>query len=77
MPQQNDQWLETVRRRLLGERGNLRNVAAQSGIPYPTLTKITSGAVTDPRVSTVQTLFDYFANRPEQPTPAESAHTAH
>jgi predicted transcriptional regulator len=77
MPQQNEQWLEIVRRRLLSERGNLRNIAAQSGIPYPTITKITSGAVTDPRVSTVQTLFDYFASRPEQATSTDGAHTAH
>jgi predicted transcriptional regulator len=77
MSQQNDHWLETVRRRLLGERGNLRNVAAQSGIPYPTLTKITSGAVTDPRVSTVQTLFDYFASRPEQMTAADRVRASH
>jgi len=77
MPRQHEQWLETVRRRLLDEKGNLRRVAAQSGVPYPTITKITSGAVTDPRVSTVQTLFDYFAANSEQPAAADCAHTTH
>lgn len=77
MPPQHEQWLETVRRRLLDEKGNLRRVAAQSGVPYPTLTKITSGAVTNPRVSTVQTLFDYFSARPEQPSHANCTRAAH
>jgi predicted transcriptional regulator len=77
MPRQHEQWLDTVRRRLLDEKGNLRHVATQSGVPYPTLTKITSGAVTDPRVSTVQTLFDYFAARPEQSTATDGIDTTH
>ena len=75
MPQRSEQLLATVRRLLLAEKGNLRNVALASGIPYPTLTKITSGAVTDPRVSTVQALQDYFATRANAPLAATDAST--
>ena len=63
--------------RLNKEKGNLRTVASQSGVPYPTLTKLTSGVVSDPRVSTVQALHDYFAGLPEQPSPADGAHLSH
>lgn len=42
------------------EKGNLRAVAAASGVPYSTLTKLSSGSVTDPRFSTVNALHDYF-----------------
>ncbi|CAG4906268.1 helix-turn-helix domain-containing protein [Paraburkholderia saeva] len=67
MPEQREEWMVVVRRRLAHERGNLRTVAREAGVPYPTLAKISSGAVTDPRVSTVQTLFDYFESHPEHP----------
>ncbi|WP_081935928.1 helix-turn-helix domain-containing protein [Burkholderia sp. 9120] len=77
MEQHHEQWLSAVRRRLLREKGNLRNVAAQSGVPYPTLTKITSGVVSDPRVSTVQALHDYFARRPEQAAASAGACASH
>ncbi|ASL45108.1 hypothetical protein bAD24_I16665 [Burkholderia sp. AD24] len=77
MEQHHEQWFSVVRRRLLREKGNLRNVAAQSGVPYPTLTKITSGAVSDPRVSTVQALHDYFACRPEQAASPDRAFVSH
>ncbi|MEM5449870.1 hypothetical protein [Paraburkholderia guartelaensis] len=62
-----------IRDRLLREKGNLRNIAAQSGVPYPTLTKITSGAVTDPRISTVQSLYDYFEANPDAAESGTSA----
>ncbi|KVA70997.1 hypothetical protein WM36_02285 [Burkholderia ubonensis] len=47
---------------LAREKGGLREVAKATGIPYSTLSKISSGAVTDPRVSTVQILYDYFVD---------------
>lgn len=50
--------------RLDRERGRLREISGQTGIPYSTLAKISARAVTDPRVSTVQALHDYFAARP-------------
>ncbi|WGS50836.1 hypothetical protein LFL96_04840 [Paraburkholderia sp. D15] len=77
MKQHHEQWLSAVRRRLLCEKGNLRKVAAQSGVPYPTLIKITSGVVSDPRVSTVQALHDYFARRPERSAASGGAFAGH
>jgi len=67
--------LEVVLYRLDQEKGNLRSIAATTGIPYSTLTKISARCVLDPRVSTVQTLFDYFSARPEQSTQADRVRT--
>ncbi len=55
-----------------------RTVAAGSGVPYSTLTKIAQGSVKDPSVHTVQRLADYFAKhspapRPDQPEQEQSA----
>jgi hypothetical protein len=70
-------FLASTLARLNKEKGNLHTVAERSGVPYPTLTKITSGAVSDPRVSTVQALHDYFAGLPEQATAADCSHATH
>lgn len=40
-----------------------RTVAAESGVPFSTLTKIAQGSVTEPSVHTVQKLADYFASK--------------
>lgn len=56
--------LGTVLRRLDGVKGAWPLVAKESGVPYQTLTKIACRIVVDPRVSTVQILFDYFAGHP-------------
>lgn len=64
MQARRDGLLATIRERLVREKGNLRNIAEKSGVPYPTLTKITSGAVEDPRISTIQSLYDYFEGIP-------------
>ena len=56
-----------------------RTVAAGSGVPYSTVTKIAQGSVKDPGVHTVQRLADYFAkqapvpqqSQPEPVTPAD------
>ena len=55
-----------------------RTVAAGSGVPYSTVTKIAQGSVKDPSVHTVQRLADYFskhspAPRPDQPEQEQSA----
>lgn len=55
-----------------------RTVAAGSGVPYSTVTKIAQGSVKDPGVHTVQRLADFFAKqaqRPQQsqPEPVEEA----
>ena len=57
--------LETVLRRLNQEKGEWQRVAAESGVPYQTITKIAGRFVRNPRILTVQPLFDYFVMRPE------------
>ncbi|MET3234225.1 UNVERIFIED_ORG: putative transcriptional regulator [Burkholderia sp. 1263] len=69
--------LSTVLRRLDQAKGAWPEIARASGVPYQTLTKIACRIVSDPRVSTVQTLFDYFAASAEQPAAADCAHTTH
>lgn len=58
--------------RLDREKGNLRQISVATGVPYSTLAKISSRAVTDPRVSTVQALYDYFDGHPEPATESAS-----
>ncbi len=55
-----------VRRELTRTRGRWAEVAKESGVPYHTLVKIAQGAVSDPRVSTVQRLVDHFAKHARQ-----------
>lgn len=55
-----------------------RTVAAGSGVPYSTLTKIAQGSIKDPSVHHVQRLADYFAkqapvSQQSQPEPAQEA----
>ncbi|MDR6481106.1 hypothetical protein [Paraburkholderia terricola] len=69
--------LSTVLRRLDQAKGAWPEIARASGVPYQTLTKIACRIVSDPRVSTVQTLFDYFTANSEQPAAADCAHTTH
>lgn len=38
-----------------------KEVAAGSGVPFSTVSKIAQGVVKDPSVHTVQRLYDYFA----------------
>lgn len=57
------------------EKGGLREIAKATGVPYSTLSKISSGAVTDPRVSTVQVLYDYFVDRAlAEPSASQAVH---
>lgn len=42
------------------EKQRLEEIAKGSNVPYHTLLKIAKGETTDPRVSTVQSLFSYF-----------------
>ena len=65
--------LTTVLRRLDQAKGEWPEIAKGSGIPYQTLTKIGGRFHVDPRISTVQTLFDYFADRPEAHAASEAA----
>ncbi len=40
-----------------------RQVAAESGVPFSTVSKIAQGSVKEPSVHTVQRLFDYFKSK--------------
>ncbi|MDQ7981367.1 hypothetical protein QYH69_29475 [Paraburkholderia sp. SARCC-3016] len=62
-----EKMLDCVLRRLDAVRGKWPQISEQSGVPYQTLTKIACRIVTDPRISTVQTLYDYFACLPDRP----------
>ena len=46
-----------------------RAVAAGSGVPYSTVTKIAQGSVKEPGVHTVQRLADFFAKQLPAPRP--------
>jgi hypothetical protein len=41
----------------------LQKIADESGVPYHTLLKIAKGETDDPRVSTVESLRNYFIQR--------------
>lgn len=54
-------FLSDVRLKLRAEAyRNLPRVARESGVPESTIKKIRSGEVRDPRVSTIQALYEYF-----------------
>ncbi|WP_123059493.1 helix-turn-helix domain-containing protein [Burkholderia gladioli] len=57
------EFLEKALARLEQDKGRLRQVAADAGVPYSTLSKLTARSVTNPRVETVQALHDYYAER--------------
>jgi hypothetical protein len=69
--------LGTVLRHLDATKGEWPRIAAESGVPYQTITKIGGRFVVDPRISSVQALFDYFATRPEQAASADDTRSAH
>ncbi|AOJ68585.1 MULTISPECIES: hypothetical protein [Burkholderia] len=53
-------WLAYVVAKLQCCKGKWRHISDETGIPYDTLTKIALSRVSDPRVSNVQLLHDYF-----------------
>lgn len=53
--------LEYVIARLRESRGRWPNIAAEAGISLRTLEKIARQEVKDPRVGSVQTLYDYLS----------------
>ncbi|WP_255580938.1 hypothetical protein [Caballeronia sp. dw_276] len=69
--------LSTVLRRLDQVKGDWPRIAEESAVPYQTITKIGGRFVTNPRVDTVQALFDYFSGLPEQSATADSSHATH
>ncbi|MBP6564129.1 MAG: hypothetical protein KA200_00800 [Burkholderiales bacterium] len=48
--------LREVRDALNARKGEWRDIAALSGVPYSTLAKVAQGHVDDPRISTVESL---------------------
>ena len=77
MTNKQEPMLDTVLRRLDEAKGDWPRIADESAVPYQTITKIGGRFVVDPRVSTVQTLFDYFAGQPEQSAMADCAPVTH
>jgi predicted transcriptional regulator len=73
MKETREPMLDKVLRRLNQEKGDWPRVAGESSVPYQTITKIAGGFVRNPRVLTVQALFDYFQDRPEQAATADGA----
>lgn len=69
-------FLESALARLECDKGYLRQVATDSGVPYSTLSKLTARCVTNPHVETVQALHDYYdaRDRGEFSVPGEPAH---
>ncbi|VVD76604.1 hypothetical protein PEP31012_00875 [Pandoraea eparura] len=66
-------WIDAVRANLQKHKREWPAIARDSGVPYHTVVKVASGRVTDPRVSTVQALHDYFARRTsEHPMPGDA-----
>lgn len=65
MSQSAGSWLEGVVTKLQANKGKWRHIARETGVPYDTLTKIALSRVSDPRVSNVQALHDYFAKAEE------------
>ncbi|WP_261323511.1 hypothetical protein [Burkholderia anthina] len=65
--------LGTVLRRLNQVKGDWPRIADESTVPYQTITKIACGFVRDPRISTVQALYDYFEDRSEQESAGPNA----
>ena len=51
--------------------GELKAVAAESGVPESTVRKLFYGEVADPRIQTVEALHNYFLSRPQRPELAE------
>lgn len=73
MSQANEPMLAAVVRQLRQTKGDWPAVSSGSEVPYSTVVHIAQGRIGDPRVSTVQALFDYFVRRGLQPAVAISA----
>lgn len=54
---------DLISRLELEQAGEIRRIAAASGIPYATLRKIRARETKDPRCSTVEKLRDYYTRR--------------
>ena len=57
----NETLLSFVLRNLESNKGRLREIASESGVPYSTISEINQGITPNPGVNTVQALADYFA----------------
>lgn len=60
---QND-LLSFVKGELARRRGEWREISSSAKVPYFTLSKISSGATKDPRISSIQALTNYFVEHP-------------
>lgn len=67
MSTQNEPFFDYVKRKLESTKGRWPDVAQGSGVPISTLRKIAQGRTTEPSVSKVQALYDYFQRTQVQP----------
>lgn len=77
MPPMQEPMLSSVLKRLDAAKGAWPVVAKDSGVPYQTLMKIACRIHHDPRVSTVQALYDYFERQAPLTEAVESPDTTH
>jgi hypothetical protein len=54
---------ECVVNNLKEQRGKLRLIADETGVPYPTLLKIGTGAIKNPGIDHIQVLLLYFRKK--------------
>ncbi len=69
--------LSTVLRRLDDKKGSWPEVAKACGVPYQTLTKIACRIHCNPRIGTLQPLYDDLTSDAEEATAADCGHAAH
>lgn len=60
----NTNLLEELRRAIDDSDKTLKVIAAETGVPYHTLTKVAAGSRTNPRLSTIDPLLAYFRLAP-------------
>lgn len=61
MQEQSIHILDFVKNKLIQNKGNLPAISRECKVPYSTLIKISQGVSTNPRVTTVQKIADYFS----------------
>lgn len=58
--------LDYVLSQLYERRGTWQTISTETGVPYHTLSKISSGAIKDPGVRKIEILDDYFKKNEER-----------
>lgn len=71
----NTNLLEELRGAIDASDKTLKVIAAETGVPYHTLTKVAAGRRTNPRLSTIGPLLAYFGMAPTVSSAASGAPT--